>query len=787
MTTGTDMNHGEILAVDDTPANLKLLMELLQGQGYKVRPAPSGEIAIAAVAARKPDLILLDIKMPGIDGYEVCRRLKEDKRCQEIPIIFISALASLEDRIKGFQVGGVDYITKPFQREEVLARVHTHLQLYRMQQNLENLVNERTIELQGAYQSLQESEVKTRESEKKFRTLFESSNDAIMLLGNKGFFDCNDATLKIFDCPDREEFLGSHPADWSPATQADGRVSSTAVEVENATAFREGHNFFQWTHQRKNGEEFIAEVLLTPVEINGQQIIQATMRDITERRKIEEDRIRLTAAIEQASEAVVITAADGTIQFVNPAFEDVTGYSREEVIGRNPRILQSGQHNRAFYKKMWATLLESKSWHGHLINKKKDGTLFEEEVTISPVTSSGNITNFVAVKRDVSKEVSLEKQLHQAMKLEAIGTLAGGIAHDFNNILSAIIGCSELALWELPEDHPVNDHLQQILKAGLRATELTKQILTFSRQDEGEFRPIAIQPLVKEVLKLLRASLPTSIHIKQDLSADYAIILADPSQFHQVLMNLCTNAKHAMGEDGGTLSVSLHQIEITSSSPVPSHPEIKEGSYLDLEVGDTGCGIDDLILSKIFDPFFTTKEKGQGTGLGLSVVYGIVQKHQGTITVSSELGQGTSFHVYLPVMGEKAEYEEKARDPIPGGSERILILDDDPVIANLLQKILANLGYQTTVFTSSVEALKQYKTSPESFDLVLTDMTMPQMTGATLAGKLLEINPQLPIIICTGYSESVDKAKAKSLGIRGFLMKPIERRKLAETIRAVLS
>ncbi len=788
MNTGTEINHGEILVVDDTPANLKLLMDLLNTQGYKVRPAPDGKIAIAAVAARKPDLILLDIKMPDMDGYEVCRRLKENKQSQEIPIIFISALAALEDRIKGFAVGGVDFITKPFQREEVLARVSTHLQLFQMQQNLENLVDERTEELNKAYQSLQKSETEAREAEKKYRTLFESSIDAIMLLDDTGFIDCNDASLRIFGCTDPKKIIGSNPVQWSPPTQADGRDSSTAAQEENAIAYREGQNFFEWIFRRDNGEEFFAEVLLSPMEIGGNRVVQATVRDITERRQLEEDQIRLSTAIEQASETVVITDPAAKIQFVNPAFEHITGYSREEAIGQNPRILQSGKHDRAFYKEMWSVLLQGKPWHGHLINKKKDETYYEEEVTISPVTTSGGkIINYVAVKRDVTNEISLEKQLRQAMKLEAIGTLAGGIAHDFNNILSAILGYGELAQRQLPENHLVAKHLEQILKAGNRAADLTKQILTFSRQDEGELKVVAVQPLVREVLKLLRSSLPTTIDIKQDLSAPDVLILADPTQIHQVLMNLCTNAKFAMGDDGGTLSVSLDQLVVSSSSAISLHPDIRHGNYLDLEVRDTGCGMDDLVLENIFDPFFTTREQGQGTGLGLSVVYGIVKKHHGEITVSSEPDKGTSFHVYLPVITEEGEPEGLKNDVVPGGNERILIVDDDSDIAEIIAKLLIPLGYQATIFTSSIEALKQFKATPEAFDLIITDMTMPHMTGKKLATELMAIRPEFPVILCTGYSESVDKTEAKSLGIRELLMKPFVKNELEKAIRNALS
>jgi PAS domain S-box-containing protein len=445
-------------------------------------------------------------------------------------------------------------------------------------------------------------------------------------------------------------------------------------------------------------------------------------QDITAIKKSEEDRIRLAAAIDQSSETVVITDVEGSIQYVNPAFEKLTSYSRKEAIGQNPRILNSGRHAPVFYKKMWDTLLQGNTWKGHLINKKKDGTLFEEEATISPVKNrEGQITNFVAVKRDVSREVLLEKQLRQVMKMEAIGTLAGGIAHDFNNILAAILGYSEIVKAQLPDNGQIRKDIDQVICAANRASDLVRQILTFSRHTKEEFKPLNIQLIIQEVLNLIRSSLPTTIHLKENIDAANGLILADSTLIHQVLMNLCTNAKHAIGEAIGTLSVSLSEVQVTGSDIIADCPQLKHGAYLDFEISDTGCGMDGLTQTKIFDPFFTTKKTEKGTGLGLAVVHGIIKQHKGEITVSSKPGQGTTFHIYLPITDREPQTERLAIENIPRGSERILLVDDETVVAHMIQRSLHNLGYTVTAFTSSIDALDAYTKNPDDFDLVITE------------------------------------------------------------------
>ena len=440
---------------------------------------------------------------------------------------------------------------------------------------------------------------------------------------------------------------------------------------------------------------------------------------------------------------------------------------------------------------MWDTISSGKMWKGHLINRRKDGAFFEEEASISPIKDTvGNIVNYVAVKRDVTHEVKLEKQFREAQKMEAIGTLAGGIAHDFNNILVAVIGYSELALNAVSKEDELYSHLTYVLEAGSRAKQLVNQILTFSRRGEEEKTPIQIGPIIEEAVKLIRASLPSTIEVRQKIEPNVGNVLADSTQVHQVLMNLCTNAAHAMEEDGGKLKINLSPAEPDSkeldSSFFAKHPALKPGSYLVLTVSDSGCGMEPEVMERIFEPYFTTKEKDKGTGLGLSVVHGIIRNHDGTIEVSSKPGKGTTFHVYLPTLEKEPIQESETTGPLATGNEHVLLVDDEEAVLDLEKQILEYVGYHVITRKSAIKALKLFLEDPQRFDLVITDMTMPKMTGEKLAKELMIIRPDLPIILCTGFSEKITAEKAAAMGIQAFVMKPILLHEIAGIVRRVL-
>jgi PAS domain S-box-containing protein len=394
------------------------------------------------------------------------------------------------------------------------------------------------------------------------------------------------------------------------------------------------------------------------------------------------------------------------------------------------------------------------------------------------------IAGTVANSRDITEKKLLQEQLIQAQKMEAIGTLAGGIAHDFNNILSAIMGYTELSLDRLKKEPLIKENLSEVLKAAKRARDLVKQILTFSRQTEQEMRPIQIKPIVVEALKLLRASIPKTIEIRKNIDCD-ATVLADPTQIHQVLMNLCTNASHAMQQNDGVLEVNLTGVTIDSDF-IAQHPEITAGNYLRIEISDSGCGMTRESMARIFNPFFTTKDRGKGTGMGLSVVHGIAKSHGGTITVSSEPGKGSTFNVYLPMMENIKPPKNNADEPIPTGKERILFIDDEEALVEMGKQMLQELGYEVTARTSSIEALELFRANFDKYDLVITDMTMPHITGEKLAKEFMNFRPDIPIVICTGYSEWISEESAKAMGIKEYAMKPLVKRDLAHIVRKVL-
>jgi len=379
-----------------------------------------------------------------------------------------------------------------------------------------------------------------------------------------------------------------------------------------------------------------------------------------------------------------------------------------------------------------------------------------------------------------------ERQLQQVMKLQAIGTLAGGIAHDFNNILFPIVGYTELTMDDVPEDSQARQNLEEILKATNRAKELVQQILTFSRQDGRERKPLQVQFLIKEALKLLRATIPSTIDIAYNVDEKCGHIMGDPTQIHQVVMNLCTNAYHAMQETGGTLEVALKEVDISYEKSV-ERVGMKVGRHLELTVKDTGHGMGAEVLERIFEPYYTTKEQGKGTGLGLSVIHGIIKNHGGDISVSSQLNKGTAFTVYLPVLDDvDVDIEPVQTTTATQGNEHILLVDDEKQIIDIEQQILERLGYTVTPITDSQQALKEFAALPEKFDLVITDMTMPKITGDQLARKLMDIKPEIPVILCTGFNETINEEKALAMGIDKFIMKPIVKDDLARTIRTVL-
>ncbi|MDM8525891.1 response regulator [Desulfococcaceae bacterium HSG8] len=417
--------------------------------------------------------------------------------------------------------------------------------------------------------------------------------------------------------------------------------------------------------------------------------------------------------------------------------------------------------------------------------KKTDGALFHSQLK-SIISHTAPDVWRTAVS-DISERVSMESRLRQAQKMAAIGTLAGGIAHDFNNVLFPITGYAEMAIEEVPEGCPqIRENLKEILRGGRRAAALVRQILDFSRLDDNKLHmPVMVQPLLKEALKLLRSSLPSDIEICQNIDMNAGFVMGNTVQIHQVIMNLCINAYHAMEDKGGTLEVNLAEVYIDSDSTDEINPE--PGNYLCLVVSDTGQGMEPEVKERIFEPYFTTKEQGKGTGMGLAMTHGIVGSHGGKIVVRSNPGRGSSFHVYLPLVSGSADVSEAPHpDPLPRGTERILFVDDEEPIVNVIKQSLERIGYSVTGLTSPADALELFRSNPEQFDIVITDTTMPRLMGDELARELMKIRPDIPIIICTGFNQRITEEKVKAMGIQALVMKPVRSSQMAGMIRKVL-
>jgi PAS domain S-box-containing protein len=544
------------------------------------------------------------------------------------------------------------------------------------------------------------------------------------------------------------------------------------------------------------GRQLWTRTACQPQVVNGKTVkLQGTFQDITDR-KLAEDRLRASEALLSSTQQIShvgswvldpssnqLTWSDEVYRIfgIEPhgfahtceAFLDtVHPDDRSAVDAGYSSSLQEGQ--------------DSYEIEHRIIRQDTREIRHVYERCIHERDKTGSVLRSVGMVQDITERKSLESQLRQVQKMESIGTLAGGIAHDFNNALTPILVQTELAKMTISADSPVQEGLDEVMKAGHRAKDLVKQILTFSRQSEQQRLPVDLTPIVKENLKLLRSSIPTTIEIRQDIAEVSCWVLADPTQIHQIIMNLCTNASQAMEEMGSVMEVGLKRVELNGKR-ARSYPNIEAGSYVMLTVSDTGSGIEPELMEKIFDPFFTTKPIAKGTGMGLSVVHGIVQSHGGDITVQSEPGKGSTFTVLLPRLEQKVENElENIDQSVPTGNELIMFVDDEAPMVKAGEQVLKRLGYQVDVKTSAVEALAAFRERPDKYDLIMTDMTMPAMTGDNLARALMNIRPNIPVIICTGYSHQMDEEKALAMGIKAFVMKPFAIKDIAETVRRVL-
>ncbi|MEK7867318.1 MAG: PAS domain S-box protein [Planctomycetota bacterium] len=576
------------------------------------------------------------------------------------------------------------------------------------------------------------------------------------------------------------------PLSWMENTHPDDREQ---VRDNLERAIRTGE--VQRANSRlltAKGEVVCVAGTLTPIrgEDGRVRAIHGVLIDITEQRKAQEHCEFMKSVLESAASPIMIADREGVISWVNDGFTRLTGYTREEMIGKTPRILKSGTHGPDFYRGLWKALLAGNVWHGEIVNRRKDGTLYTEEQTVTPVRGAdGQVSHFVAIKQDVTEKKRLEAQFRQSQKMEAVGQLAGGVAHDFNNLLLVMNGYCEMALGKLPEDHPQRGDLLQVLKAGARAKDLTRQLLAFSRRQVLDPKVIDLNEVVCGMEKMLVRLLPEHTRVVSDLSSDLGRVLADRGQVEQVVMNLVVNARDAM-PDGGKVALVTRNVEIDAAY-AEAHPGTPPGRYVLLSIADTGCGMSQEVLSHLFEPFFTTKRAGKGTGLGLSTVYGIVRQSGGSIDVFSDPDRGTRFDVFLPraeAPDEPIAAEEVAASLLGRGS--VLLVEDEPEVRSVVRRFLEVYGYDVTEAKDGQEGLEIAERSPRKFDLLLSDIVMPRLGGKALATRLAWARPDLRVILMTGYTDDAGLRQGDLPEGWSLLQKPFTSRALAERLRDAL-
>ena len=848
------MNDLKILVIDGNPDDLTAIRAVISDSlpGTKVLTARDGCEGIELALVDAPDVILLDVVMPRMDGYVVCRKIKQNEVLADIPVFFLTAVKTdLESRIKALEMGAEGFLAKPFNEVELIAQIkamakikQSHRRERQMKIQLAALVTERTHELERELSRRKHIETANQmliqETQDRYHEISALMRASRAVLENSDFQ--SSARLILREC---KQQLGARSGFIALLSRDDARNEVLLTESVDGTdilagdlsmpmrgffaeIYRTGKAVFDndlqncaWIQSLPKGHMILDNVIFAPMPVHGKvvgliglankrggfavddmriatgfgEIAALALTSSRNLESLENSEIRFRSLVETATDAIVSIDAKGSITHWNRGAENIFGYTAVETMGKDINMIVPANMQKAHTSARTRTLASGQLPHSgisrEVVALKKDGTEFPVELTLSR-WQTGEGVFFTSIIRDITERkkqeqtrVMLQAQLNHAQRMEAIGTLAGGIAHDFNNILAAILGYAEMAQEDSLQGSIVKKDIDQVIKAGHRAKELVKQILAFSRQTESEKIPIQTATIVTEAIKMLRSFLPTTIDINKSIDPNAGLILADPTQINQILMNLCTNAFHAMEDVGGSLSISLKNRKLTQDDLL-NEPQVQPGDFVQLSVGDTGAGIPPEIRERIFDPYFTTKEVGKGTGLGLSIIHGIVKSSGGIVSYQSQPGEGTVFHILLPAITNTDLPENSQEELVQAGNEHILFIDDEAMLAEMAKLMLERLGYRVTTQTNGIEALTTFRNSPDEFDLVITDQTMPGMTGGDLAHRLLQIRPSLPIILCTGYSSQISEEKAKSLGIKGFGKKPLAQKDIASLIRNVL-
>jgi PAS domain S-box-containing protein len=622
------MNGIKVLYLEDSEFDVEIVRYLFEQEKieFKLRHVNNREDFIESLEDFKPDIILANISIPGFEGIEVLNIVR--KRSLELPMIFLTGILGEEHVIEVLKNGATDYILK-----HRLGRLIPAVRraLLEIDEKINRIKAEKSL----------------HEIEARYNMLFEHSNEAIILEKDNSIYVCNPTAADFF-LESRDNMTGRSLLDFAPKLQADGTASSTRLAGYRKTAKKVNLAVFDWVLKLRDGSHIDTEIDLTYFKLGGDEFYQYFIHDISERKKADDMQKMLYTAIEQSAEIVCITGADGVIEYVNSSYLKVTGYKMKDLIGKKFEIMLAYENPDELYVQIMESFKRENNWRGNMTIRKKDGQRLEVYSSVSPVRgSSGEIIKYVAVQRDISDETRIQNYLQRTQRLETIGTLAGGIAHDFNNILATIIGHTEMALEDLSKDCPSAHDLEQILKAANRAKDLVNKILSFSRQMEPKIEAVNVGPFIQDVVRMLEGSIPKKISIKTKLDIKCPPVLVDPSHVHQVILNLCTNAFYAMRKKGGNLFISIEN-EIVDDAFVKKFPNIKKGKYVRADFRDTGVGMKQEVVERIFEPFFTTKPVGEGSGLGLSVVHGLVKNMKGEILVESKPGKGSTFSLLLP-------------------------------------------------------------------------------------------------------------------------------------------
>ena len=756
-----------ILLLEDLPTDAELVIDELQlsGLDFIHKIVDNEKAFIKQLEEFRPHIILSDYSLPTFNGMEALSIVTQS--FAHIPVIMVTASINEETAVACMRAGAADYILKDKMKRLGMA-VRTVLENHELK-----------LQKRQAEQALQESG-------RYYRALLDQLNEHVIVLDRDFHItDVNTTFLKKHGYK-RSEVIGKLCYEILHHAEKPGEEDGHNCALKKVFQTGRTETFLR-RHVAKSGDQTWYNISMSPMmNSNGKvaSVIESSL-DVTDLMRAQEEIKKLSTAIEQSPVSVVLTDIEGNIEYVNPHFSKVSGYSRAEAIGQNPRILKSGDQSAELYKNLWETITAGNVWYGEFHNKRKDGVLFWEEATIGPVLNDqGVITHFLAVKEDVTEKKRLNQELSQVQKMEAVGRLAGGIAHDFNNLLTVINGYSEMALAKLSPTEPPAHFIKQIAQAGKKAAGLTQQLLAFSRKQVMQPRVLDPNQTIQDMGKLLKRLIGENINLQFDLANDLPTIEADPAQLDQVIINLAVNARDAM-PDGGDLVISTN-----AALPGQTRAEFASSNnrnYVRISVSDSGVGMDEETKSKIFEPFFSTKEKGKGTGLGLATIHGIVNQNDWTIEVVSAPGKGSSFHIYIPKSKKQMTPPvHPAETSMLYGTETILFVEDETEVRTLVSGFLKQAGYTVLQAENGDKALDLVKNQKIKFDLLLSDVIMPKMGGKKLADKLKQQRPDLKVIYISGYTdETISRSGILDKEIL-FLQKPFEPKALLELIRKTL-